>query len=164
MRRISVGEIERLLFYVQDELRGYKVNDRVLQEGQWIHIRLGYNQQEIYRRFFYYRENGNEEIWQVGGCPDKIDYENGVIRELKTYRSERRKQFLLEVGRTQANIYCWLTGLRRYCIDLYDLNQQRITESICEEYDEKKAIKDITEAIRRKKYLYELAKIWKEKI
>jgi len=161
MRKISVGEIEKLLFYITNDLRGYRVGDRVLQEGQWVHNRLGYNQQEIYRRFFYYKEDGNEEIWQVGGCPDKIDYNEGVIRELKTYRSPKAKEFLLEVGKSQANIYCWLTGLKRYCVDLYNVSEQKITDSVCEEFNEQKAMQDISEAIKRKKYLYELSETWK---
>jgi len=163
MRKISVSEIERLLYYVHDELKGYRVPDKTLNEGRRIHNRLGYNQPEIFKRFFFFRNGSSEEFWQVIGAPDSIDYENGIIRELKTYRSPQSKEFLLEVGRSQANIYCWLTGLKKYCIDLYDMYQNKITESVCEDFNEERAIMEISEAIRRKKHLYELSRTWKTK-
>ncbi len=150
-RRISVGEIERLLHYLEEELSGYRIPESILREGQWIHMRLGYNQPEIFKRFLFVED----ELWLIGGAPDLID-ESGNIRELKTYRDGKRKGFLLEVGKTQANIYCWLTGLPRYCVDLYSIPEQKVTDSVCFDYDESKAVEDIKRAIERKKSLEKL--------
>jgi len=163
IKKISVSEIERLLYYIQDELKGYRVPDKVLYEGWMIHSRLGYNQPEVFKRFYEYESNGNKEYWLVYGTPDKIDYENGIIFELKTYRSARAKKSLLNVAKTQVNLYCWLTGLRKYCIDLYNINEGKITDSICEDYSETKAVDDIREAIERKLYLEKIRTLWEKK-
>jgi len=163
MRRISVGEIERLLYYIKDELSGYKVPEKFLHEGQWVHNRLGYNQPEIFKRFFEYEVNGKREYWMVLGAPDKIDTEQGIIYELKTYRHPKAKEFLLNVARSQANIYCWLTGLRKYCVDLYNMYEGKITDRICEDYSESRALNDIREAIERKLYLETIKKLWEKK-
>jgi len=147
VNKITVGEIERNLFYLEDELAGRKPPEEILREGKWIHERLGYNQTEIYKRFF----NHKGELWLVIGCPDKIT-EDGVVEELKTLRNGSREKFYLDVGSLQANIYCWLTGLTNYAVVLYN-TQTRETKRYTFTYDEEKAKQDIEKGIEIKKYL-----------
>jgi len=157
--KISVGEIERYLFYLEDELAGRNPPEFVLREGSWLHQRLGYNQTEIFKRYYQYQN----ELWLVLGCPDKIDEENGVVEELKTYRNHNRKDFFLEVGRSQANIYCWLTGLPRYAVVLYNAQTKEMKKYFYD-YDEEKAKRDIERGIEIKKYLEQVRKEIKAKI
>jgi len=98
-RRISAGEIIEYLFYLNGESHEENSSERSLKVGEWLHQKLGYNQTEIFKRYYQYQG----ENWLVGGCPDKIDEQNGMIEELKTYQNHDKKTFywkLAEVRQT----------------------------------------------------------------
>jgi len=50
-----------------------------------------------------------------------------------------------------------LTKLRVCCVDLYNMYENKITDSVCGEYDEEKAIEDIKSVIKREKFLSDLS-------
>jgi len=60
----------------------------------------------------------------------------------------------LEVGRSQANIYCWLTGLPKYAVVLYNVYNEKL-EKYYFNYDKRMAERDIEKGIEIKMYLLE---------
>ena len=161
--KISVGEIVKYLFYLQRELSTDEVSERVLKEGQWYHQKLGFNQPEIFQRYFKYNENGNHEWWLVRGCPDRIEIEEGVlyVDELKTVRNNRKSR-MLEIGSTQANLYAWLVGSELYRVFLYDVLAESMEEYVFK-FDGEKAERDIRRGIETKKMFKEMSKKFRKR-
>jgi len=151
--KISVGEIIKYLYYLDKELSGFRVPEKILREGHWYHQRFGFNQPEIFQRYFKYCDKGNTEWWIVRGCPDRIEIEEGVlfVDEFKTVRS-RPKSEMLEIGSTQGNLYAWLVGSELYRVYLYNIRTEEMEKYIFE-FDKKKAKKDIRKGIKTKKRL-----------
>ena len=155
-RKISVGEIIRYLFYLDNELSGRRPPERVLRTGIWYHEKLGFNQPTLFQKYFKYPDGYRDEHWLVRGVPDRIEERDGrlYVGELKTIRrpTKRRKEKTIEIGGTQANIYSWLTGAEEYEVYLYLIPDDRM-EVYRFDYDEEKAEQDIREGIRIKKEL-----------
>jgi len=150
MKRIGVGEIERLLFYLRSDLNGTRPPEFVIQRGRWLHDRFGYNQPDMFQRFFEYEG----EMWLIRGVPDKIDFDLATIYELKTYMSQFKKSFFMNVGQAQANIYCWLSGAKKYEVHLYLVPEEKM-EKYPYEYEESKAEDDMKRGLGIKKWLEE---------
>ena len=151
--KISVGEIIRYLYYLDKELSGFRVPEKIMGEGRWYHQRFGFNQPEIFQRYYKYYDKEGVEWWIVRGCPDRIEIEDDklYVDELKTVRS-RPKSEALEIGSTQGNIYAWLVGSEFYRVYLYDV-KEGVMEKYVFEFDRKKAKRDIKKGIRIKKKL-----------
>lgn len=158
-RKISVGEIIRYLYYLDNELSGHRPPERILRSGVWYHEKLGFNQPNLFQKYFKYPNGYKDEYWLVRGVPDRIEEREGklYVGELKTIRkpSKGRKKRALEVGSSQANIYCWLTGAEEYEVYLYTIPLDTM-EIHRFDYDEEKAKEDISEGIRIKKELERL--------
>jgi hypothetical protein len=150
MRKIGVGEIEQLLFYLRDDLKGTRPPDAILQKGKWLHDRFGYNQPDMFQRFYEYEG----EMWLVRGVPDKIDFDTATIYELKTYTNPFRKSFFMNVGQAQANLYCWLSGAKKYEVHLYLVPDERM-DKYPYDYDQGKAENDLRKGLEIKKWLEE---------
>jgi len=132
MNKLSAGQIASLIFYRQNDFSGKKVSDRQLKDGSWIHQRLGYNQEEVFVRYYYHPKTG---WWKIVGVPDKIIEEEGVVEELKTYIT--RKDWQSYVGKVQLMVYLWLTGFTKGRVVLYSMNAKKITEKQEYEFDKK---------------------------
>lgn len=153
--KISVGEVIKYLYYLKSELSGFRIPEKYLREGIYYHNRLGFNNTELYQRWYNYRKGKkHSEWWLVRGVPDRIVNEGKEIfvDELKTYRGGRKKDDLLEIGYTQANIYAWLLGIPKCRVYIYDPRISRLDEY---EYDFSwnKARRDIGKGIKIKKKL-----------
>jgi len=168
VKKISVGEIEKYLFYLGRNLQEYIPFEeivRAIKSGRWWHSRLGYNNTELFQRFYPYRENRNIEWWLVRGVPDKIDWENAIVYELKTYRNGKSREFMLNVGRVQGNIYCWLTGCEKYIVVLVDVTKLKPEEEHEEfNYDESIALYHIYKGIKLKKWLKGIREQYQEMV
>jgi len=158
MRKISVGEIIRYLYYLDQELEGKKPSERALRDGRWYHQRLGFNQPEIFQKYYEYWSKKDSEWWLVRGAPDRIVDDNGMlyVDELKTVRN-RSKSKALEVGSTQANIYAWLVGADVYRVFIFDVCSGEL-EKYEFEFDRKKLNRDLRKGIRIKKKLEKFKK------
>jgi len=158
MRKISVGEIIRYLYYLDQELEGKKPSEKALRDGKWYHQRLGFNQPEIFQKYYEYWSKKDSEWWLVRGAPDRIVDDNGMlyVDELKTVRN-RSKSKALEVGSTQANIYAWLVGADVYRVFIFDVCSGEL-EKYEFEFDRKKLNRDLRKGIRIKKKLEKFKK------
>jgi len=158
MRKISVGEIIRYLYYLDQELEGKKPSEKALRDGRWYHQRLGFNQPEIFQKYYEYWSKKDSEWWLVRGAPDRIVDDNGMlyVDELKTVRN-RSKSKALEVGSTQANIYAWLVGADVYRVFIFDVCSGEL-EKYEFEFDRKKLNRDLRKGIRIKKKLEKFKK------
>jgi len=158
MRKISVGEIIRYLYYLDQELEGKKPSEKALRDGKWYHQRLGFNQPEIFQKYYEYWSKKDSEWWLVRGAPDRIVDDNGMlyVDELKTVRN-RSKSKALEVGSTQANIYAWLVGAEVYRVFIYDICTGELDKYEFE-FDRKKLNRDLRKGIKIKKKLEKFKK------
>ena len=158
MRKISVGEIIRYLYYLDQELEGKKPSEKALRDGKWYHQRLGFNQPEIFQKYYEYWSKKDSEWWLVRGAPDRIVDDNGMlyVDELKTVRN-RSKSKALEVGSTQANIYAWLVGADVYRVFIFDVCSGEL-EKYEFEFDRKKLNRDLRKGIKIKKKLEKFKK------
>jgi len=162
MKKISVGEIIRYLYYLDYELGGKKPSRKALRDGIWYHQRLGFNQPEIFQKYFEYWSGKNKEWWLVRGAPDRIVDNDGVlyVDELKTVR-KRPKSKALEVGSTQANIYAWLVGADVYRVFIFDVCSGELDKYEFE-FDRKKLNRDLRKGIKIKKKLEKFRKSLKK--
>ena len=119
--RVGVRTLVDLLYSPQSILNR-KIPQSIAEEGNIIHLRLGYVGKETFKRFYAY---GNYLI-EVIGNPDKIDYKEGCVEELKTYRSEIGRKRQIERGELQLMFYSWLTGLNCAKLVLYDVSRNKI--------------------------------------
>jgi len=162
--KLTVTEIVNLIHYSPFHQPKPEILAKILEIGKIFHEVLGYNNNKTYERYikikFKNKKTGDirEETWRIIGKPDAI--EEDKIVEFKTldslgYNDANLKE-LLEAARTQANLYCWLTGLKVYKIKIFIFEREeiRIWEFM---YDKQKAVRDIVAAIKLKDYLDILA-------
>ena len=108
--RLTASQIVSLLYYKADDIvKQEPVSSEILYEGKRIHSRLGFDEPQQYRRFYF--DEKTKGWWLIIGCPDKVDQKNGKVLELKTFQTARISDKVKNVGIVQVNIYCWLTGL-----------------------------------------------------
>ena len=159
MKRLSAGQISSLLFYRDKDMMGYKVPSSVLEAGSLVHARLGYNQPKLFMRFFLYKG----EYWLITGMPDKIDYENGVVEELKTFHSEQVRKRQEKAGKVQLNIYLFLTGLKKGKLCFYDMRKEEMVKIIDVEYDRQFLKRTLNTAIGLQKDIQKFVDKYKKK-
>lgn len=106
-----------------------------------IHDKLGFNSWKIYRRVYEFEG----ERYEIFGIPDRIS-PDGYVEELRLGKSKD-----IEPAEAEANIYCWLVGLKNYRIYFYDSRKERVFMKIENEFDEKRLVKDLDEGLRRLK-------------
>lgn len=150
MKRVGVGKIVGILYY--NPLR--RVPEEVLAEGTMIHVRLGFSGTTTYRRFLELEG----ELYEIIGMPDKITEDDGIgyVEELKVCSNPRRINEALEIGKTQANIYCWLSGLKNYMVHVYSPRTGMVEKSYQGKYDEEKCLRDIRKGLKRIKKIEEM--------
>ena len=115
--RASVSEIANTLIPRKHRWANFS-------RGNILQYKLGYMNyqkfQRIYEGEFGYR------LW-VSGVPDKIDLENGRVHELKvTYNGLDDTSLARSI--LQLQMYLWLTGLRKGCLDVYKVSENKLYE------------------------------------
>ncbi len=143
--KLSVSTIAMLL--TKPEMLFNGVNVEAIELGRMIH-------QKVYPR----RQNKlsmNVDGVQVVGYPDHI--ENGIVEELKIVNGNN-SDWQMEHAYIQANIYCYLAGLHRYRIRLFDVSALK-EEHLEFEADHDNALQNIRRAIGVQKQLYEVLRI-----
>ncbi|MCC5993986.1 MAG: hypothetical protein LM587_00070 [Candidatus Aenigmarchaeota archaeon] len=114
------------------------------ENGSAIHLKLGYTGGETFKRYYTI---GNYLI-EVIGTPDKINYKEACVEELKTYKTERTREIQKERGRLQLLIYSELTGLSCAKLILHDAVNNK-TETIYFNFTEEEVRETVNEALRR---------------
>jgi hypothetical protein len=120
-RKITAGEATKLLFFNGDETWWLNTTWRPessIPNGNELHRLLGYEQDEIFPRY-YYCKNIGQRI-KVVGQPDKLNIDTGEALELKTYRYPCNKERQIIAGTFQAQCYCWLTGFEDWQVHIYN--------------------------------------------
>jgi hypothetical protein len=142
--RIGVHTLVDLLYSPTNILNNKKIPQKVAEEGNFIHLRLGYVGSEMFKK--YYRTG--DYLFEIIGTPDKINTEEGCVEELKTYKTDRTKEIQKERGRLQLIFYSWLTGLNCAKLILYNTVENKI-ETIQYNFTEHE-IKDFLEKALQK--------------
>lgn len=137
--RVGVHVLVDLLYSPKNILNNRKIPQKVVEDGNIAHLRLGYVGSEVFKR--YYRTG--DYLIEVVGTPDKINTEEGCVEELKTYRTYRTREIQKERGRLQLIFYSWLTGLNCAKLILYNTVDNKI-ETIQYNFTEEE-IKDVIE-------------------
>ena len=160
---LTVSQIINLLFYKTDEItRTEVISPELLREGKRLHSRFGFDNAEIYKRFIY--DPKTKEWWLILGCPDRIENREGKVMELKTYLNAKFPIQLKEIGKIQAMLYCWLTGLPKWELWGYSSYKNKIEKETEGEFNEKQVTDTILKAIELKSLLYEFKKEYEEKL
>ena len=162
-KKLSAGEITELFFYRGDSILGREKPERVREKGKKIHKELGFDNSEIFMKEYPYEtKEGVIEYWEIRGMPDRIFFEEGYVDELKTY-TPKEKEKQIESGKTQANIYAYLTNLKPRLF-LYNQPKKRMEDIIEFEFNEDKLNMDITLAIELKYYIEDFVENYKNKV
>jgi len=156
-KTIGVREIVDSLYQLNCKNNSSKNHDKNF-DGNKLHRELGYNNEQTFRTFV----KCNGEYIIVGGTPDYIDENEGLIVELKIiigcdYKESEYckclKDFYLRKGKSQANIYAFLLNKKdekfeNYCVDLYYPERGEL-ERYCFKVDEEEALRDICLAVEK---------------
>jgi hypothetical protein len=132
------------LLYSPQYILSKKDTKKVTEEGNIIHLRLGYVGNEMFKRFYRF----GDYLVEIIGTPDKVDYKEGCVEELKTYRTERTREIQKERGRLQLMFYSWLTGLNCAKLVLYDASNNSI-EVIKYDFSEKEINEVLEKAVKK---------------
>jgi len=141
--RVGVHTLVELLYSPQNVLNK-KPNQKIYENGNFIHIRLGYIGNEMFKRYYKF----GDYLIEIVGTPDKINQEKGCVEELKTYRSKNSREIQKERGKLQLMFYSWLTGLNCANLVLYDVVNNNI--EVIEYNFSEKEISDVLEKAIRK--------------
>ena len=157
MIKLSASEIYGMLVY------GARMNafmpamvTAAIQQGRIIHARLGFTNSKIFSRYLKI----DKKIVLITGMPDRIDEE--FVYELKTYHSAQAKAKNLKAANIQIQVYGFITGLKRGKIVLYDTGQDKITDEIETEFNQKDFQKVIKKALQLKMLTEKFQKQYKE--
>jgi len=146
--KLSASEISNLIYYQTFNFPKIKHKSKY-KSGNQLHKELGFTNQKIYSR--YYKRPYENEFWRLNGIPDRIDQREGVVEELKTYRSEETKEKQRKAGETQINVYSFLTGLYKQKLYLYNTVTKEFEEIQEGYFDYDKLYSDVEKAIYLKK-------------
>ena len=121
--------------------------------GARIHRELGFTNQTMLQKIV--------DGWNVRGVPDLIgeDY----VGDLKTYRTQEEKGYLIAYANMQLNIYCYIGDFDYYEITLYNIVEGRVTDVIRRRANKKQALKDIRCAIEKYKGVLKALGLYKPK-
>ena len=127
---VGVGDLVKnlikLLYPTEKDLNQIKNSEKnnKNEDGNAIHIKFGCNGGQVFTKY-YFDTKGNYSV-EIRGTPDKIDIEEGYVLELKTYSNERTRKIQEEKGKLQLIFYCWLIGIYRAILILYNINNGEI--------------------------------------
>ena len=161
--KLSASEISSLLCYP------VKINPflpeavkKAIQTGSFLHMKLGYTNSQQFTRI----TEINGQTVQITGIPDRLDYENGVVEELKTFHTPQSQYRNRKVAFVQLVVYEFLTGLKRGKAVLFDVKEGKIAEEVMVNFNQKTFEKILKKALELKKiqtdFLELFAKIQKE--
>ncbi len=119
---LTAGEISHLLM-----LRPKRFSKGMVS-GAKIHRDLGYNQSRIFARYYNHKAGKAGNWILVVGKPDRI--KEGRVEELKTFLGEFQRQVQEKVGFLQVQLYCWLTGLPKGFLYLYDIEKEKLVKQV----------------------------------
>jgi hypothetical protein len=148
--RVGVKTLVDLLYSPQNILNK-NIPQKVVEEGNFIHLRLGYVGSETLKR--HYRIG--DYLIEIVGTPDRINIEEGCVEELKTYKTERTREIQKERGKLQLMFYSWLTGLSCAKLILYDTINNR-ADTIYYNFSEKEINENLEKAVKKYIELREL--------
>jgi len=137
--RVGVHVLVDLLYSPENILNNRKIPQKIVDEGNTIHLRLGYVGSEMFKKYYKL----GDYLIEIIGTPDKVNYEEGCVEELKTYRTERTREIQKERGRLQLIFYSWLTGLNCAKLILYDTVNNKV-DTIYYNFSDKE-IKEVVE-------------------
>lgn len=148
--KISASEIASLIVY--GPLRNFSyTNQEKMDIGRYAHLKFGFTNVKKFTRFIVI----DDYLVEITGYPDRIDYNNATIEELKTFnRRDLSKQE--KAGIIQLQIYLFLTGMTKGKIYLFNVEGEKITKRLEIEYDENQIIDYIKKAITIKLALQNL--------
>ena len=142
--RVGAHTLVDLLYSPSSILNNRKIPPKIAENGNVVHLKLGYVGSETFKK--YYRLG--DYLIEVIGSPDKINYKDGCVEELKTYSSERSRENQIERGKLQLIFYSWLTGLECARLVLYDTVNNRM-EIINYNFTEKEINEILEKAIKK---------------
>ena len=149
--RTGVHTLVDLLYSPHNIISNRKNDQKITEEGNIIHFKLGYVGTEMFKRYYKF----GDYLIEVVGTPDKINTKEGCVEELKTYRSEFSREAQKQRGKLQLIFYSWLTGLSCARLVLYDAVNNKI-ELIYYNFTEKEINETLEKAVRKYVELREL--------
>lgn len=155
MKRLSAGQISSLLFYRDKDIKGYRTPEYVLTSGKIVHNRLGYDNTQIFKRYYYCKQF--DEVWLITGMPDKLEPERNTVVELKTYGSKATKQRQIKAGEIQVQVYCFITGLENWELHFFNSYREEMEAPIGNKFRYKFFKQAVDLAIELQKRANELA-------
>jgi len=117
--------------------------------GQRIHEEFGFTNRTSVSRIV-----GN---WKIIGIPDRL--EEDAVGDLKTFRTEEEKAYLLTYAKVQTQIYAFLAGVLTCRIYFYNTVTRKITDVIEFPADYEIALNCIETGIRRYEKLLEALEV-----
>ncbi len=117
--------------------------------GNYLHNKLGYGGGNLLKRRRWIDGCGIRLF--STGVPDRIDYDEMVVIELKTYRDKEEIPYHVERAIFQCCFYCWMLGFgrfNRFRILLYNCRSGNIDIVIEKRVDLFKFFKKFKKAIR----------------
>ena len=151
--RIGVHTLVDLLYSPQCLLNNRKIDQKITEEGNIVHFKLGYVGNEMFKRYYA----AGDYLIEIVGTPDKINTEEGCVEELKTYRTDRTREIQKEKGKLQLMFYSWLTGLSCAKLILYCTADNK-AETIYYRFSEKEINEVLEKALQKYIKLRELLK------
>jgi hypothetical protein len=142
--RTGVHTLVDLLYSPQKILSNKKYDKSFSDMGNVVHLKLGYVGSETFKKYYVY----GDYMIEIMGSPDKVNYKEGCVEELKTYSSERSREIQKERGRLQLMFYSWLTGLKCARLVLYDVVNNKM-EVIHYNFTEKEVNEVVEKAIKK---------------
>ena len=146
--KLSASEISSLLCYPA------KINPflpenvkKAIQTGSFLHMKLGYTNSQQFTRI---TEIEGQTV-QITGIPDRLDYENGVIEELKTFHTVQSQYRNRKVAFIQLMVYEFLTGLKKGKAVLFDVKEGKVAEEVIVNFNQKTFEKILIRALKLKK-------------
>lgn len=146
--KLSASEISSLLCYPVRINPFLPTNVKnAIQTGSFLHLKLGFTNSQQFTRI---TEIDGQSV-QITGIPDRIDYENGVIEELKTFHTQQSHYRNRKVAFIQLIVYGFLTGLKKGNSIMFDVKKGEIVETIEVVYSDIVFEKILRKALKLKK-------------
>lgn len=118
--------------------------------GNYLHLVNGYGGPDYVIRRNKRMKNFGIRLHSTG-VPDKVDFEENIVVEFKTYSSRLDIPYHVQRGIFQCCFYCWMLGFgkfKRFRILLYNIDTAEIDIIIERNVDQFKFFKKLRRAIR----------------
>ncbi len=147
MIRLSASEVSSLLCYPVRLNPFMPANvQKAIQTGSFLHLKLGFTNSKQFTRIY----NLDNEVIEITGIPDRIDYNAGIVEELKTFHTKPSFYKNRKVASIQLLVYEFLTGLNKGKAILFDVKAGKIVSTIEVNFDEEMFRKIIRKALKLK--------------